>query len=176
MRSPPLARLTSLPAIAIGAALGMVVAGIFAVIGGSYAHSVVHDQLAPQKISFGPADSLPADIKQYADQPVLDGSTARVFANEYISVHLEEVAGGRTYAEVSAESLAHPNNEKLAEQTQTLFRGETLRGLLLNAWGWDVVGTVALAAGWVLIGLGLILFLLPLLNLLINRRPPPGPV
>lgn len=52
MRIPLLAKLTSLPAIAIGAALGMIVAGVLAVVGGSYAHSVVHDQLAPQKISF----------------------------------------------------------------------------------------------------------------------------
>jgi hypothetical protein len=170
MRVPLLAKVTSLPMIAIGAALGLIVAGILAVIGGSYAHSVVHDQLAPQKIRFAPANSpsLPANIKSYANKPVLDGPTAKVFADKYISVHLKEVAHGQTYAQVSAKSLANPKDQALAQQTQTLFRGETLRGLLLNAWGWGLVGTVALIAGWILIALGLILFLLPFLNALLN--------
>jgi hypothetical protein len=170
MRVPLLAKLTSLPVIAMGAALGMLVAGILAVIGGSYAHQVVHDQLAPQKISFPPAGSpaLPADLKEYGGKQVLDGDSAKAFADKFIGVHLEEVAGGQTYSEVSAKAQAQPDNEQLAAQTQTLFRGETLRGLLLNAWGWSVVGTVALIAGWVLIGLGALLFLLPLLDLILN--------
>ena len=68
------------------------------------------------------------------------------------------------------------DDAKLATQTQTLFRGETLRGLLLNAWGWGTVGTVALIAGWVLIALGAVLFLLPALDALINgRRREPQP-
>lgn len=172
MRLPFLSKITSLPAVAMGAAAGMLIAGVLALVGGSYAHSVVRDQLAPQKIHFAPASSpeLPANIKQYAGKAVLDGSTARVFANQYIAVHLNAIAGGQTYAQVSAQSLANPTNTKLAQQAQTLFRGETLRGLLLNAWGWSVVGTVALAAGWALLGLGLILFALPLLNSVLNRR------
>jgi len=84
MRAPLLAGLTSLTAVAIGAPAGLIIAGVLAVIGGSYAHSVVHDQLAPQKIPFAPASSpqLPADIKQYGGKPVLDGPTAKVFADK----------------------------------------------------------------------------------------------
>jgi hypothetical protein len=172
VRYPLVARLTSLTTVAMGAALGLIVGGVLAVIGGSYAHKVVHDQLAPQKVSFAPAGSpqLPPDIKQYAGKPVLDGPTAKVFADKYISRHLQKIGGGKTYSEVSAASLANPSNAKLAALAQTLFRGETLRGLLLNAWGWGVVGTVALIAGWVLIGIGAILFLLPLLNAMLNGR------
>jgi hypothetical protein len=82
VRYPLLARLASLTTVAMGAALGLLVGGVLAVIGGSYARKVVHDQLAPQKISFAPAGSpqLPPDIKQYAGKPVLDGPTAKVFA------------------------------------------------------------------------------------------------
>lgn len=176
MRFPLLSKLTSLTAIAVGAALGMIVAGVLAVIGGSYAHEVVHEQLVPQKIFFAPAGSpqLPPDLRQYAGKPVLDGGTAKVFADKYISVHLKEIGGGKTYAEASAASLKNPTNAGLATLTQTLFRGETLRGLLLNAWGWGLVGTVALVAGWILIGLGALLFLLPLLNALLNGRPRGG--
>jgi hypothetical protein len=70
--------------------------------------------------------------------------------------------------------MADPKNAKLAEQKASLFQGETLRGLLLNAWGWSVVGTVATIAGFVLLGLGALLLLLPLANWQVNirgRRP-----
>jgi len=44
---------------------------------------------------------------------------------------------------VSTASRANPNDTKLSAQVQTLFRGETLRGLLLYAWGWSVIGRIA---------------------------------
>jgi hypothetical protein len=169
-----IARLTSINVVAMGAALGMIAAGVLAIIGGGYAHQVVNDQLVPQKIQFAPKGDpgLPEDISEYGGRKVEDGDTAKVFAEDYIGAHLEEVANGQTYSEVSAKELADPKNEKLAEQVQTLFRGETLKGLLLNAWGWDKVGTIALIAGWVLVVLGTLLFLLPLLNLILNRGRP----
>ena len=169
--SKPLATLTSLPAIAIGASTGMVLAGVLAVIAGSYAHAVVHDQLAPQKIRFAPAGTsqLPRQIERYANRQVLDGATAKVFADQYIAVYLKELGHGRTYTQVSQEALAEPSNAALAKESQTLFQGEALRGLLLQAWGWGEVGTIALIAGWVLIVLGLALLLPLLLSLLINR-------
>src|SRR5262249_36890460 len=57
------------------------------------------------------------------------------------------VAGGQTYSEVSGAALKDPTNTKLQAQAQTLFRGETLRGLLLNVWGWATVGTIAFYTG-----------------------------
>ena len=47
---------------------------------------------------------------------------------------------------MSAAAQANPQDTKLAGQVQTLFRGETLRGLLLNAYGWWTIGTYALYA------------------------------
>ena len=44
---------------------------------------------------------------------------------------------------MSTASRANPNDTKLSAQVQTLFRGETLRGLLLYAWGWSVIGRIA---------------------------------
>ena len=162
MSSPLLSRLTSPTTVAMGAALGLFVAGVLAIVGGSYAHKIVHDQLEPQKITF--ADKgLPPGIEEYAGKQVVDGGTAKVFADEYIGVHLKEAAGGQTYAQVSGKALANPKDAKLAEQTQTLFRGETLRGLLLYSWGFGVIGTIALIAGWILVVLGVILFILPAL-------------
>jgi hypothetical protein len=171
-RSPLLARITSLTSIATVAAAGMMVIGVVAVIGGNYDKQVVRDQLTPQKISFPPAGSpaLLPGIKQYAGQQVVNGGQAKAYANDFINVHLSKIAGGKTYAEVSTAAIADPKNAKLAEEKQSLFQGETLRGLLLNAWGWSVVGTVATLAGFVLLGLGAILLLLPLANWQVNIR------
>jgi hypothetical protein len=175
-RSPLLAKLTGLTSIATMAAVGVMVVGIVAVVGGSYDKKVVRDQLVPQKIFF-PASNSPAllpGVKQYAGQQLTNGSQAKAYANNFINVHLSKIAGGQTYAQVSTAALAAPKNVKLAEEKATLFQGETLRGLLLNAWGWSLVGTIATLAGWLMIALGAVLFLLPLANLQINRRRHPA--
>jgi hypothetical protein len=171
-RSPLLAKLTGLTSIATMAALGIMVVGIIAVVGGNYAKNVVRDQLLPQKITF-PAANSPAllpGIKQYAGQQLVNGSQAKAYANDFINVHLSEVADGQTYAQVSAAAIAAPKNAKLAEEKATLFQGETLRSILLTAWGWSLVGTIATLAGFIMIALGAILFLLPLANWWTNLR------
>jgi hypothetical protein len=171
-RSPLLAKITSLTSIAALTAAGMMVVGVLALVGGNYANDVVKDQLTPQKISFPPAGSpeLLPGIKQYAGQQVTDGGQAKAYANDFIGVHLTKIAGGKTYAEVSSAALADPKNPKLAAQKASLFQGETLRGLLLNAWGWSVVGTIATMAGFILLALGAVLLLLPLANWQVNLR------
>jgi hypothetical protein len=125
----------------------------------SFVNNQIHDQLAAQKIYFPAADSasikaLPendaAAMKQYAGQLLTTGPQAETYANHYIAVHLQKVAGGKTYAQVSEESLANPKNATLTAQKTTLFQGETLRGLLLNAYGWS---QVALFAFYAAIGL-----------------------
>jgi hypothetical protein len=60
--------------------------------------------------------------------------------------HLQAVAGGKTYSQLSTAAMADPTNAKLQGQMATMFKGETLRGLLLYAWGWSVVSTIALFA------------------------------
>ena len=101
-----------------------------------------------QKISFPPSSQIkaggaldpaefPAEIRNYAGQQLHSGDKARVYANEFIGIHLTKVANGQTYSQASAASLADPKNATLAPQANTLIKGETLRGLLLNAWGWS---------------------------------------
>jgi hypothetical protein len=170
--SPLLARLTSLTSIAAFAAAGIIAVGIMAVVGGSYAKNVVHDQLVPQKIFF-PAANSPAllpGIKQYAGQQLTTGGQAKAYANDFINVHLSEIAGGQTYAQVSTAAKAAPTDAKLAEAKASLFQGETLRSILLNAWGWSLVGTIATLAGLIMILLGAVLLLLPLANWQLNIR------
>jgi len=164
-------KLFNLTTVASGAAIGMIVAGILALIGGGYARNVVHDQLAPQQISFpAKGKELPADLNQFAGQKVDTPKEAKAYANDFIGLHLKGIAGGKTYSQVSAAFLADPKNQELAQQRQTLFMGETLRGLLLSAWGWGTIATIATIAGVVLIGLGAILLTIPVLAAVTDRR------
>jgi hypothetical protein len=169
-RSPLLAKLTSLTSIASVAALGMIVVGVLAVIGGHYDKQVVRDQLAPQKIFF-PKPATNPGLASYAGQQVLTGQQAKLYAQKQIGVDLTKVAGGKTYSQVSDEFIAGGmKNAKLAGERTTLFMGETLNGLLLNAWGWSVIGTIATLAGFILILLGAALSILPLANWQLNLR------
>jgi hypothetical protein len=125
----------------------------FLVWGNSFVHGMVRDELVAQRITFPPAGSPSFSateyptLQQYAGQPVDNGPKAQAYANDFIGHHLQGVAGGKTYSQVSAEFLAGGGtNATLAAQRQTLFMGETLRGLLLNAYGWWQVGQYALYA------------------------------
>jgi hypothetical protein len=139
----------------------------------SFVHTQVHDQLAAEKIMFPPAGSegitaLPAadaaKVSQYAGQQLLTGAQAEVFADHFIAVHLRKAGGGLTYAELSAASMANPSDQKLAAQVQTVFRGETLRGLLLNAYAFDTMAMVANVAAIGALLSGALLFVLALLG------------
>jgi hypothetical protein len=127
----------------------------FAFWGSGFATGQVQTQLAAQKITFPAAGSaslkaLPAAdaaaMTVYAGQQMTTGAQAETYADHFINVHLNEIAGGQTYSQVSAAAQANPTNAKLAGQVQTLFRGETLRGLLLNSYGWWQAGQYAFYA------------------------------
>lgn len=149
--------LTAMPSLAtVGVVLFLVLAVSSGLLmwGANFGKTMVSDQLAEQRITF-PAAGSPAlnpaefpGLQQYAGQVVDSGPKAKAYANEFIAVHLDKIGRGKTYSEVSAAAQAAPTDAALAAQAQTLFRGETLRGLLLYAWGWSVVATIA---GWVAI-------------------------
>src|ERR1700736_4120100 len=132
--------------------------------GNSFIHNQISTELTAQQIFFPAADnkaiaSLPgadaAAMSVYGGQQLTTGAQAQVYANSFIGVHLSEVAGGLTYSQMSAKAQANPTDQKIAGQVATLFKGETLRGLLLNAYGWWTIGTYALYAA---IGLALAAF------------------
>jgi hypothetical protein len=144
-------------------------------------NGMIHDQLSAQKIYFPPKTEIraggaldpkefPPEIQLYAGQQVDSGDKARVFANDFIGMHLKTIAGGRTYSQVSADAQANPSNAKLQAQRSTLFQGETLRALLLNAWGWSQVGTYALWGG-IVMGLGALAALAAFLFELLLANP-----
>ena len=151
----------------------------FALYEGAFVTGMVHDQLAQQQIYFPPQSAVttggaldPAefsDIDKYAGQQVDNGEKAQAYANGFIGRHLQKVANGQTYAQVStagqalsaqiaATSPSDPNYTKMQAQLATingqkatLFQGEMLRSTLLNAYGWGTFGTYVTFGGYVLV-------------------------
>jgi hypothetical protein len=157
----------------------LVLAGSLLSWGHSFAAGNVRTQLTQQKIFFPPkGNEAYADPRigpyasKYAGQQVTTGAQAEVFANHYIAVHLADTAGGKTYSEVSALSRQNPDDEKLAGQVQTLFRGETLRGLLLNAYAFGKIAEIALWGAMASFGAAAVMLLLSIAGVLHLRRTP----
>lgn len=134
---------------------------------GSFATSEVKRELSAQKIYFPPKGSPaldPAkypDLQKYAGQLVDNGEKAKAYANGYIGRHLKDVAGGKTYAEVSALAMKNPDDQKLQQQKNTLLQGETLRGILLGTgYAYGLMGTMAKYAAVVALALSIGLMVL----------------
>jgi hypothetical protein len=157
---------------ALATTAGLLIAGLMLVAGGllTWGHNVVtsevHNQLAAQKIVFPPASSAAvagaqfAPMRQYGGQLMTTGAQAQVYADHFIAIHLTEIGGGQTYSQLSAKALAQPKNAALAAQVQTMFRGETLRGLLLNAYAfWTIAQIMLWAAIAAFAGAGLLILL-----------------
>jgi hypothetical protein len=153
----------------------LIAAGCLAWYGHHFADSTVKTELSQQKIFFPEKGSAaltalpPADQKQvakYAGQQLTTGDQAKVYANNFINVHLQEIAGGKTYAEVSNLAMANPGDQALQAQKATLFQGETLRGLLLGSgYAYWTFGAIALYAAIASFAGGAIMIILVLLGL-----------
>jgi hypothetical protein len=135
--------------------------------GSTYVHNTVRSQLAEQQIYFPPAaafahpkagteitPSMIPSVSQYAGQQMLTGQQAEAYADNFIAVHLTEIGGGKTYSQLSAAAIAQPSNVKLAGQVATVFKGTTLRSMLLNAYGWWKVSQLLYIAAIVALALG----------------------
>jgi hypothetical protein len=152
------------------------VAGIGMLVGYSYTTSQVKSQLVEQKVFFPTKtqsdyrDLLAANETQYAGQEVLTGTQAKIFANDIIGVDTAAISGGQTYAQISAASMAAPSNTSLANQVQLVFRGDTLRGLLLNAYAFGFMGVIALYGAIGMFVAALLMLLLTLFGVRHYRR------
>lgn len=143
----------------------LLVLGLVMTSNANFAKNYVKDQLSEQNIMFAPMSALTAEEKQsscvvkYAGQPLTTGKQAECYANDYIGLHVKSVADGQTYADLgtpqrelsSQVEAAQASNdpqlpaleEELAtitDQRDSLFKGETLRGLLLTSYGFSVFG------------------------------------
>jgi len=156
----------------------LVVAGSLLVWAHNFVGDEVHSQLAAQQIYFPAKDSKAiagpeyAAVRKYGGEQLTTGAQAKAYADHFIAVHLKEIGGGKTYAQLSAQAQANPTDTKLAGTVQTMFRGETLRGLLLNAYAFDTMGTIAGIAAIAAYLAAAVLMVLGLLGLWHSRRVP----
>jgi hypothetical protein len=144
--------------LTIASSVGAVVllaAGGLLFWGSTYLHNAVQGQLAAQQIYFPPTSafahpkagtkitpSMIPIVSQYAGEQLVTGQQAEVWADDFMAVHIRNMTGGKTFAQVSAESLAQPGNAKLAKLASTVFQGEAERSMLLNAFGWWKVSQI----------------------------------
>jgi hypothetical protein len=153
---------------------------IFAFSIGTFTTGQITSELTAQQISFPTTAQLaadtrkaeyPAELNNYvtdAGVQIDNGDKARVYANDYLGIHLKDTAGGLTYATVgtkvsqlqkqqAALSKSDPQYAALQQQIttlngqrDTLFKGETLRSMLLNAYGWWTIGVYTTYASYAL--------------------------
>jgi len=149
----------------VGLAALLLVLGVVMTSNANFAKSYVKDQLSQQNINFKPAAALTPEeaesacLVKYAGQPLTTGKQAECYANDFIGLHVKSVANGQTYAELgtpqsdlqakvkaatASNDPALPDLQKqltaITAQRETLFKGETLRGLLLTSYGFSVFG------------------------------------
>ncbi|MFY1671938.1 hypothetical protein ACN27G_18490 [Plantactinospora sp. WMMB334] len=183
----------------LGLAALLLVIGIVLTSNANFANNYVRDQLGAQNITFTPADQLGDEEKQVeclvenAGQELTTGKQAECYANEYIGLHLKNMAGGRTYADLGEpqtqlrEQVAaaqQANDPALADlqaqlaevtaQRDTVFKGETLRGLLLTSYGFSEMGAKAGQAALAMYLGAALLFLLSIAGLVHAFRTPPS--
>jgi hypothetical protein len=164
----------------------LLVAGGLLTWGSAYVHNTVRSQLAAQQIYFPPKSafahpkagteitpSMIPLVSQYAGQQMLTGQQAEAYADHFIAVHVAEFGGGKTYSQLSAESLAQPTNTKLANLVNLVFRGETLRSMLLNAYGWWKVSQVTYIIAIACYALGGLALIGSAVGLVTGRRNQP---
>ncbi|TMF31681.1 MAG: hypothetical protein E6I11_15700 [Chloroflexi bacterium] len=169
-------RIISLQAIMVVVLAG---AAAFAYGMGTFTTTQIHDELAAQQVYFPGTDQIRAggaldpakfsqEIRDQAGNQVTDGNQARIYANDFVGEHLKGVAGGLTYATVgtkvsqlNAQLANTPTDDPsyaalqkqittLNAQRETLFKGETLRSMLLNAYGWWTIGVYTTYAAFAL--------------------------
>jgi hypothetical protein len=134
----------------------LLLAGSLLTWGHSFAQHNVRTQLASQQIYFPTkaefaaakpgTEVTPAMIpylEKYAGQQLTTGAQAEAYADHFIAVHLSQMPYGGIYSKVSAASRANPNNAALTAEVDTTFKGTTLRGLLLEAYGYGKMAQIA---------------------------------
>jgi hypothetical protein len=144
----------------------------------NFTTSEIHDQLAPQQISFPAtaAQGLPSDLNQYAGQQVLNGDQAHAYAEHFIAMHLQTIGKGHPYSYWSGQALSATDpTVKATDQgiADTLFKGETLRSLLNEAYAFSVFGTIAFYAGIGLAVAGVIALAAFIFEIIVAQRKTP---
>ena len=172
----------------------MFVAGALLTWGANFANDHVHKELTAQKIFFPDAASLKEegrdDLVKYAEEQVSTGGEANAYAS-YINGHLQGIGKGKTYAELGGPQFAaedaltaaqesgasdaeiadlQAKYDEISDTRNSLFKGETLRGLLLTTYAWDTIGRIASIAAIVAFGAAAVMLVLVILGMVHHHR------
>lgn len=170
------------------AALLFIFAGLLN-YGASFANDNVQSQLVNQNIAFPGEEGLPANTKdqlmKWAGMQVTTGEMARDYSDLYILEHMNASASAvmgkpATYSEVSGAYMGLVRGgstdtaqiAKLGELRQTLFMGNTLRGMLLQAYAFGIFGIVAGYAALASLLAGILFLVLAIAGFAHIRRTP----
>jgi hypothetical protein len=163
--------------IGFGLTVLLLVAGGLLTWGYNFANGNVHDQLAAQQIYFPEkgSDALKSPeigpyLNKYAGQQLVNGAQAEAYADHFIAVHIKQIGGGKTYSQISAAAQADPTNTQLAAQANTLFKGQTLRSMLLEAYAFWQLGQIALYSAIASFAAAALMLVLSILGLLHLRK------
>jgi hypothetical protein len=175
--------------VGLGLAALLLVFGGLLSLGASFANESVKSQLENQNIAFPAVEAMPMETKahlsKWASMQVTTGEMAKDYSDLYIWEHMKSASVAvlgkpSTYSEVSGAYMALTRSgstdtaqiQKLAELRNTLFMGNTLRGMLLEAYAFGMLGTIAGYAAIASFVGGLLFFLLAIAGLMHIRRTP----
>lgn len=176
--------------VGFGLAVFLLIAAGLLNWGATFASGTVASQLEAQKITLPAENGDPnadaatvAFFKENANLVMSTGKQAQMYADHYIGFHL---AAMPPYAEASGLSraaagalAADPTNPELkaaadaaSSTVETVFKGESLRGMLLNAYAFGTLGEIAAISAKVTLGGALFMLLFVFLGILNIRRTP----
>jgi len=175
--------------VGLGLAALLLIFGGMLNFGAAFANDSVQTQLANQNISFPIEAGLPAETRdqlaKWAGKQVTTGEMARDYSDLFIWEHMKAAGTavmGKpvTYSEVSSAYLAAQRNsstdpaqlQKLSDLQDTLFMGNTLRGMLLEAYAFGTMGVIAGYAAIAAFAGGILFLLLAIAGLMHIRRTP----
>ena len=175
--------------VGLGLAALLLIFGGMLNFGAAFANDSVKTQLANQNISFPIEAGLPAETRdqlaKWAGKQVTTGEMARDYSDLFIWEHMKAAATAvmgkpATYSEVSSAYLAAQRNsstdpaqlKKLSDLQETLFKGNTLRGMLLEAYAFGTMGVIAGYAAIAAFAGGVLFLLLGIAGLMHIRRTP----
>jgi hypothetical protein len=175
--------------VGLGLAALLLIFGGLLNFGAGFANDSVHSQLENQNIAFPIEAGLPSETKdqllKWAGMQVVNGEMARDYSDLYIWEHMTASATAvmgkpATYSEVSSAYLAAQRSggtdaaqlQKLSDLRDTLFMGNTLRGMLLEAYAFGTMGVIAGYAAIASFVGGLLFLLLGIAGLMHIRRTP----
>jgi hypothetical protein len=155
--------------------------------GATFANDSVKTQLENQNISFPAAETMPEATKdqlaKWAEQKVTTGEMARDYSDLYIWEHMKAssiaVAGvPLTYSEASGKYMGMIRGgtgtpeeiTQYADLRETLFMGNTLRGMLLQAYAFGTLGVIAGYSAIAALAGGVLMLLLSIAGLVHFRR------